>query len=62
MLSATIPVVISYTAEVTTPLPAALSNRMEVDAGSYGVFTRSVTILANPLQAYLPLLLKRAEE
>jgi uncharacterized repeat protein (TIGR01451 family) len=59
-LSNTAPVVISYTAQVTTALHIALTNQMRVDAGPYGLYTRTVTIIASPLQAYLPLILKGA--
>ena len=60
IFSTSAPVVISYTARVTTDSSVALTNRMVVDAGSYGVYTRTVTIMANPLQIYLPMILKGA--
>lgn len=59
-LSTTAPVVISYTAQITTPKPSALTNWMQVDARPYGTYTRLVTIMATPLQVYLPLILKEA--
>jgi uncharacterized repeat protein (TIGR01451 family) len=58
VLSSTIPVVISYTAQVTLSHPAALTNVMRVDGGVWGDYTRTVTIIANPLLIYLPLILK----
>jgi len=61
-LSNTAPVVISYTAQVTTSASVALTNRMQVDAGPYGPYTSTVTIIASPLQVYLPLILKGAGE
>lgn len=55
VLSSTVPVVITYTAQVVASEPAALTNVMLVDGGTWGVYTDTVTIIANPLSAYLPL-------
>jgi uncharacterized repeat protein (TIGR01451 family) len=57
-LSSTIPVVISYTTQVTATQPAALTNQMQVDGGAWGVYTRAVTLIANPWQIYLPIVLR----
>jgi uncharacterized repeat protein (TIGR01451 family) len=54
-LSGTTPVVISYTAQVILSRPAALTNRMRVEAGAWGDHTRRVTIIANPQPCYLPI-------
>ncbi|MBN2394321.1 MAG: PQQ-binding-like beta-propeller repeat protein [Anaerolineae bacterium] len=54
VLSSTIPVVISYTAQITSTHPAALTNEMRVDGGAWGNYTRTVTIIANPFLSYLP--------
>ena len=58
VLSGTNPIVISYTAQVVTAQPAALTNEMQVDGGAWGNYTRAVTIIANPLQCYLPVVLR----
>lgn len=54
-------VMISYTAQVTTSLPVTLTNRMQVDAASDGIYTRTVTLVTNPPQVYLPLIIKEGE-
>jgi uncharacterized repeat protein (TIGR01451 family) len=60
-LSPTGTVVISYTAQIITTTPTSLVNQMRVKAGTCGVDdTASVTIFANPMQVYLPLILKGA--
>lgn len=60
VLSVTRKVVISYAVQVTEEEPAALVNRMEVDAGPYGLYTRSATVIVNPLSLYLPVTLREA--
>ncbi len=57
-LSSTIPIVISYTARTTVSQPTALTNEVQVDGGAWGYYTSTVTIIANPLSIYLPLILK----
>lgn len=58
VLSGTNPIVISYTAQVATGQPTALTNEMQADGGAWGNYTRAMTIIANPLQCYLPLVLR----
>jgi len=58
VLSGTIPIEIMYTARVTVEEPAILTNEMQVDGGEWGHYTGSVTILANPLQCYLPVIFR----
>lgn len=55
VLSSTIPVVISYTAQIMASQPTALTNEMWATGGGWGDYRRTVTVIANPLQAYLPL-------
>lgn len=56
VLSSTVPVVITYTAQVVASQPAALTNVMRVDGGAWGTYTDTATIIANPRLAYLPLI------
>ncbi len=58
VLSSTNPIVISYTTQVTTGQPTALTNEMQVDGEAWGNYTRTVTIIVNPLQCYLPVVLR----
>ena len=46
---------------VTASQPVALINRMQVDGGAWGVYTRTVTLMANPGQVYLPVITKGSE-
>jgi uncharacterized repeat protein (TIGR01451 family) len=58
VLSTTAEVVISYSVEVTTDRREPLVNQVEIDAGPYGTYTRSATVIANPLSVYLPLVMR----
>jgi uncharacterized repeat protein (TIGR01451 family) len=53
---------ITYTTKITTNMPSAIVNAAHVDAGPYGLSGGSVTILANPHEAYLPIILKGARQ
>lgn len=57
-LSSTNPVEIRYTVRVTVTQPTALTNEMHVYSTVWENYTRTVTILANSLQLYLPIILK----
>jgi uncharacterized repeat protein (TIGR01451 family) len=59
-LSPTGTMVISYTAQVIITTSASLVNQMKVDAGTCGIYSDTWIIKANPLQVYLPLVLKGA--
>ena len=51
--------VITYTTQVVTSLPSLVTTYLQVDAGSQGVYTRTQTLLINPIPTYLPLVLRR---
>lgn len=59
-LSVTAEVLISYSVQVTTDQPRALVNRFTIDAGPYGTYERSATVIANPLNVFLPTVLREA--
>ena len=60
VLSETAQVVISYTVQVTTDQREPLINQVEIDAGPYGTYTRSATVIANPLSVHLPVVMQGA--
>lgn len=59
VLSGTTPVEIVYTTRVTESETVVLTNEMQVDGGAWGHHTRTVSIIANPLRSYLPVVLKQ---
>jgi hypothetical protein len=58
VLSGATPIEIVYTAKVTTLQPAKLINEVQVDGGALWQYTGTVSIMANPLRCYLPVVLK----
>lgn len=60
VLSTTAEVVISYSVEVTTDQRRVLLNQMKVDAGPYGTYASTATVIANPLFVHLPLVARGA--
>jgi uncharacterized repeat protein (TIGR01451 family) len=57
-LSPSATIAIWYTAQITTTQPAALTNQMVV-TGMDTVYTRTLTVIANPRTVYLPVVLRK---
>lgn len=60
-LTSAAPLVITYDVEVVATEPTVLTNQMQMDAGSFGTYARTATIIANPLSAYLPIITKNGQ-
>lgn len=58
VLSNTIPVVITYTVDISTSQSENLINQMQVDGDNWGIYTRTYTIMVNPIQTYLPVIIR----
>jgi len=55
-------VVITYAARVVHESPRIIRNIATIDAGSFGVYTRTVSIIANAYMVFLPVVLKGDEQ
>jgi uncharacterized repeat protein (TIGR01451 family) len=58
VLSPTPAITLTYAATITTTEPAALINSVVINAGVWGIYTRTTTVIANGLSIYLPLIIK----
>jgi uncharacterized repeat protein (TIGR01451 family) len=59
ILSPTSVVTVTYVTTVTASMPQIITNTATIDAPGYQTITTDVTIVANPIQLWLPLVLRK---
>jgi len=58
ILSPTPAITLTYVTTVTVTEPAALVNSAVINAGVWGIYTRTTTVIANGFSIYLPLIIR----